>query len=411
LFGLRAFYFGDVRPNTAFAQGIDISGRLARLWEHGFRATVRLIWYAVKSNGGLGLAVALSLLFVVARGQRVALATGVLALVGTATAAVQLVIFGGARLEDTRTTSFIALYASVALIAMLAALVAKPGRLRATAAVAVAAVLVGPLNATLMPGRTPYFLCCEAEIFEQLSRAAFRRLQIAHDLPRPLVANPDLGVVSFYKEFNVLDAGFLGSEPGAKARGNPEQLSALFLRALLPDFVLLHSDWICIHIGWLRQPRFSELFIEVPSPIAILNNGQRVVSIAVTDYAARGCPRDPPSSVYLAHYVRRNIMRGSNSSERRFVDQLRATPEAALITSEVTRCNGWSELDACMYVIRTVYRFIPELRATGAYSAALQALDGIADPAVARMGRAIINGRNNGRISDALREFSGSPGP
>jgi hypothetical protein len=78
-------------------------------------------------------------------------------------------------------------------------------------------------------------------------------------VPRPLLANVDLGVVSFRKDMNVLDPGELGSVVLAHDKDvNVRQ--TYVLRVLQPDFIELHGGWLDF-LGWLKNdPQLDAIY-------------------------------------------------------------------------------------------------------------------------------------------------------
>ena len=106
---------------------------------------------------------------------------------------------------------------------------------------------------TTEAGRT---LCCAAGGFEPTRRLAVefsRREQV----PRPLLANPDLGAVSFGKELNILDLGDLGSTVMAQVK-QPQDRANLLLRIFRPDVVEIHGGWVNEYAASVNNRRFKE---------------------------------------------------------------------------------------------------------------------------------------------------------
>ena len=65
------------------------------------------------------------------------------------------------------------------------------------------------------------------------------------------------------------------------------------------------------------------------------------------------------------YWVRRAIMKGSPSAERRFLDRFRASLDIGLLETELATCLDNPGPRPCGYVGRTLFRFAPELRQRG----------------------------------------------
>src|SRR6185437_7476457 len=67
------------------------------------------------------------------------------------------------------------------------------------------------------------------------------RIAAEQDIPRPLIANPDLGAVSWRKHFNVIDLGRLGSSVIPRVAS----LAHYVVLDAQPDIIELHVPWSC----------------------------------------------------------------------------------------------------------------------------------------------------------------------
>ena len=181
-------------------------------------------------------------------------------------------------------------------------------------------------------------------------RQDFKSLAAAHDIQRPLVANPDLGVMSWHKEFNILDLGMIGSPVMASLNNDPS-VGDYVLDFAQPDFIESHGHWTRKYCDDLfLDPRFAARY----RPAA--------PDITPADWCAEPAPRP-------TIWLRRAVERGAPGPERRFLDRLQQSPDPAIIKAEIDACGQGT--DDCRYIMRTVFRFIPELRAQGTFEQVL----------------------------------------
>ena len=89
----------------------------------------------------------------------------------------------------------------------------------------------------------PYSLCCRVEGFDSI-RQNFERIAEEESLPRPTIANPDLGVMSWHKQFNIVDLGRLGTPIMAKFDSDII-MADYFFDFMAPDMIESHSAWSC----------------------------------------------------------------------------------------------------------------------------------------------------------------------
>ncbi len=207
----RYLYFGDLLPNSAYAQGISATApALDELLQPAppvLEASRRIF----AEHGVYLLLAAAPFLFFVRREKAALLLfllIGSLALTSWFSPAV----LGPARLDVTRTTTQLAVFTAVGAGAIFYYI--DHWRLPGVGPVLLAAGLfVFQLNAV-----EPRYLCCNIQRFEAI-REEFTWLAEQEALPRPTVANPDLGAMSWHKQFNIVDLGKLGSPIMAKLSG------------------------------------------------------------------------------------------------------------------------------------------------------------------------------------------------
>ena len=175
-------------------------------------------------------------LIVFCRQERQSLERVGLVVAAGAACLVQYVLFGPARMDIVRTVTDFALFATIAAPFVLLG--------KATFRTVDLIVGVGALAVSLgVSSRTP---ADRTEVgwptawFESTADNALA-LAATHDLPRPTLANPDLGAVSWRKQFNVIDIGRLGSSVIPRME-NPGAYLSEFVK---PDILEIHDAWSC----------------------------------------------------------------------------------------------------------------------------------------------------------------------
>ncbi len=331
----RIYYFGSFFPNTAVAQAISPGERLAMLLSGStspLREGFHISWHNFRV-GAWWLAFA-SLPFALSRNlrrdQRFLIAA-VLLVVGIAV--VSPVVLGPPRIDWSRTYSHVTPVAMLipALVVSYAFTSMKPARI-ALAGAAVA------LSVTWLSLKSPYYLGWHVGDFDQ-TRNEFSALAMEHDIQRPLVSNPDLGIMTWHKGRNVLDLGALGSPVVAGLQGNP-RIADYILDLARPDFIESHGYWT---LRYCRDVFLDRRFNE------------RYRSTISGDDPSSICSSSTPEKEI---WVRRDIELGSLSDERAFLDKMQKNPGTELVSMELDRCR--SVEGDCSYIMRTVFRFIPD---------------------------------------------------
>lgn len=377
----RYLYFGDLLPNTSYAQGITVIANLrpylALDWEHIRLAIIRSK-DMLDFQGGNTLLMALPALLVLSRRREsvlLVLLLGSLAI----TALFNELIFGQARIERPRLITHLSVISALGTAALLYNLLRYRRTRWATPAVAVVGVLV-----FLMDVGTPYEpIRYHANWSNSARRRFIRFLEPAEPLPRPMVSNPDLGAMSWHKQFNVIDLGLIGSPLMAKLPSSAR--TDYFLYYATPDIISLHDSWTCRYrTEILNQPRFGEIY----QPLAI----------GSSPYTRANCEAAPSGT-----WIRSDILRSSGSAERQLIDLLKTELSVDPLREELERCQSLTtRLPDCVYVARTAYRFLPEFRAQGE----VDALDEIfATSRTAAFDRYLINGYRDGQAHRDAIDF------
>jgi hypothetical protein len=339
----RYFYFGDISPNTAYAQGISVSDRvshLLRLDNEFLQEATQLSRQIFSSHGGFYLMLLVPLLpFVRFDNEWMLLFMLCLSLVLTAW--LNPIFFGPTRLDVTRSTTQMAFFTFLAISVVIYS-TPRSQLLLFSPLLFMLFSLLHTINYV-----SPYNLCCNPKNFDEI-RGRLQSVAKAEVLKRPTISNPDLGVVSWYKEFNILDLGMLGSTILSRVKAGALRADYFFDFAA-PDLIEVHDWWKCgENIAIFSDPRFFQEYRLIESyPHAVNHCG--------VDNFKDGI------------YIRKNIERNSGSTERKLLDDLVTNFSLDRISHELDLChdNYYDKEFKCSYISRTVYRFIPELKSNG----------------------------------------------
>ncbi len=370
----RYFYFGDLLPNTAYAQSISVPDNL-RSWP---LPNGDILSY----HGGFVLLLALPVIFVLSRCRQTVL---LLLLVGSLilTAVFSEWVFGPARMDRARLTTHVAVFAALGTAAMFYHLTSL-GSIRRTllTAPALGAIAVAVFSMNVV---APYKAGWGTWLFDG-TRSEFARVAEREALPRPTVSNPDLGAMSWHKKFNIVDFGLLGSPIMAKISG--PSLADYFFDYAAPDMIESHAFWSCRYDGDIfSDPRFVQRY--------------RPIKAWVSPWTRERCKENPEA--LTGFWIRTDILKSADSAERRLVDRLATNPSTDVLREELERCQTQSaEAYDCTYVARTAYRFLPEFRERGQ----AEALNDIFSASrTAAFDLYLINGYRDGQAHRNAMEF------
>lgn len=349
----RITYFGAFFPNTAIAQEIAPFDRLVMILSGSFQPFNEAALILKKNIlvGGWGMAIgALLILAFRPLTREFRFLFFVTSIFFVSTILLQSLL-GLPRIDIARTSSHLAPVSVLLVLLALSALASG----RSPAAYLGVALFTALAAQPLLVGQ-PYYLGWSTQGFDR-TRQTFLRLSEQNQLPRPLVSNPDLGVMSWHKSFNILDLGMLGS-PVVAGLADEKELSDYVLGFAQPDFIEAHGYWTKKYCGSIfPDPRFAALYVL---------EGEKIEMSTLCTL------ENPPKSVW----VRRDIVSKSESAERRFIDDLQRSLHVDVIEGEIAACGGTGA--ECRYVVRTIFRFIPELRENGEFDDVLSLVD---DPA------------------------------
>jgi hypothetical protein len=335
----RFIYFKDLMPNTAYAQNISVGERIKLL--------VSLDWPYLQQSFYLAkeifldqagwLLIVFFPMIVFAKKNTNSLLLFLLIILLCITSIFYPFLFGPTRIDHARTTTPMSLMVFLFLSTLYFFTTAKK--------LFHIYFLTGALPIILLVYSymeiKPYYLGWSTKGFNQV-RNQFNQIAAEHNIYRATVSNPDLGVMSWYKQFNVIDLGVLGSPIMAKLENGPE-ITEYYLNYGLPDIIEAHKVWIKIYCNSIfTQARFQELYQMV---------GHKYDIFAICKDQAK------PPKIY---WIRKDITNHSNSSERTLLNDLQTHLSVKRIAKEVNDCGY--DTHSCRYIARTVYKFIPELR-------------------------------------------------
>lgn len=337
--GWRYYYFGSLASNTLLAQQLNVGGRLEAIFtlqRWYFLDALQLSKVIWTNHAGVLLWLIVPLAFL-ARWQRTTALLFALSICLVLTASFNPLLFGETRLDPTRSTTQMAFFVLVAFFCVVQNCSKKWLAIVAT-------VLMLPL---LIWMRTaPYYICCGVTSFSPIGDEA-RAIAQQQDLFRPSFANPDLGIMSWNKEFNLLDLGMLGSSMFAKVRQGPI-LADYFFDFAAPDIIETHETWSCNYWHTLfSDPRFEQRY--------------RPIRQAIVRYGS--CQdQQLPKGIW----VRRDIEKRADTAERRLIDDLKKNLTAERLAQELVICQqAHSQAADCTYVARAAYRYLPEFKKQG----------------------------------------------
>ncbi len=161
--------------------------------------------------------------------------------------------------------------------------------------------------------------------------------------PSPIVANPDLGKVSFSKKIVNVDLGLIGDPFLSKLVKNDEHLSVDYLiEYISPDIIELHGHWLCSYSSLVTDPRFRDNW-------EIAWSGG--VSTEFNTPEQKDCPRSgaytiwkkkiPANEMELTEYI-------ANNPFNLFSERIKVDIHKCVIAN--------NERNRCMYVTRAILR-------------------------------------------------------
>lgn len=282
----------------------------------------------------------------------------------------QFALMGSARLDPYRILSlsvpFVSLWVAATLARLMSVSRQREGvpvrRNRSAQALTVVGMcaLVCAGLAWAAPGFKARNLCCDVSAVD--GGKVPQILDTANSLQKaelggralPIVANPDLGKISFAKEAVIEDLGWLGDPLLARIQLSRPDLVDVYLNDIAdPDVVATHASWSCIYASWIRSPQFRSTY-------AVVNSWPG-------DPAEAACPLDGRSAIW-----RRSGPAGEYLLTRSIS---RSSRPADVVAAAISSCRGASGgVFRCEYVRRAVLRNAQMLIDRGRLDAVLAAL-------------------------------------
>ena len=206
-------------------------------------------------------------------------------------------------------------------------------------------------------------------------RNKFMSISKEHNITRPTISNPDLGVMTWYKQLNDIDLGMLGSPIMAKLKDGL-MMTEYYLNYGLPDLIEAHGYWInryCISI--FTQEKFNKLYSQVNTKYDM----KEVCS----------SKKSPP----MIYWIRNDIIKSANTNERILLDDLQNKLSTERIVNEITQCKA--SKNNCAYIARTTYKFIDELRESNQF-------DTIYNLFTSEIDKALLRGWKDGQAHEVI---------
>ncbi len=355
----RYYYFGDFLPNTAYAQGISMSERISSLlsFDQSFiKSSFELSKEIFMKQAGWLLIATLPLLYFF-KPNKSNIFLIVIGLSIIITSYFNPFLFGPTRIDHARTTTQMTIVVFI-IIAMIiyASKTKKP-------TIAVFVMLL-PFIVLFYNYQNikAYYLGWSTNGFNNV-RTKFMKIAKENNIKRPTISNPDLGVMTWYKELNDIDLGMLGSPIMAKLKNGP-MMTEYYLNYGLPDMIEAHGGWLGRYCNSLfTQEKFTSLYSQVGSQ----HDMKKI------------CSQKKRPMIF---WIRNDIKKESNSSERKLLDMLQKDLNVKIISNELDTCR--LNNDDCSYISRTVYKFIPELRVKDIFNATYNLFDNEIDKALLR---------------------------
>lgn len=129
-------------------------------------------------------------------------------------------------------------------------------------------------------------LCCSISPSDEYIRTQAAKVfnKESGNPPIPIVANPDLGKISFNKDLMNVDLGLIGEPVLAKiSRHSPELVDDYLVGYMAPDILELHGHWNCVYSSLINNEKFKKQW-------RVAWSGY--VSGEMNPPDSSGCPRD-----------------------------------------------------------------------------------------------------------------------
>jgi hypothetical protein len=185
-------------------------------------------------------------------------------------------------------------------------------------------------------------LCCFITPSDTLILAKAEKI-FDSEFPKPIVANPDLGRVSFSKQVITFDMGLLGEPMLSKLVQEPINKHVEYiLNYASPDILELHGHWMCAYSDLLSHPKFPALWdIKFQGKVSPEFNVPEQLNCPQKGIYTIWQRNIPSAEIELSELI-------SMESKSKIIEK---------IAREVYSCTSISaELHRCQYVTRSIIR-------------------------------------------------------
>jgi hypothetical protein len=185
-------------------------------------------------------------------------------------------------------------------------------------------------------------LCCSISPSDEYIRIQAAKVfdNGSENSPIPIVANPDLGKISFNKDLMNVDLGLIGEPVLAKiSRNSPELVDDYLIDYLAPDILELHGHWNCVYSSLINNVKFEKGW-------RIAWSGYVSGEMNPTD--SSGCPRNGRYTIWERIIPER---------ERSISVVLATEPFSSYserLKSEISTCSATNS--GCQYLTRAIIR-------------------------------------------------------
>lgn len=397
----RYYYFGDLSSNTAHAQRISIDsvGYRVELFIYGginyLRSVLKLAGTIFVKEAGLFLFAFAIFAYLsrytkewievkIDKNYKFLLTLSVSLMVSSFFTPI---VFGLARIDPTRTTTqttlVIFLFVSVVLystkIYHYPNIISLRQNLKKRTLLLLSLGTIVASSVYYYKNNRAYYLGFSIDRFDK-TRNKIMSIAKNNNINRPTISNPDIGIVTWHKELNIIDLGKLGTPIVAKL-GNGPMMTEYYLKYGLPDIIEAHGGWIR---NFCKSIFLKEDFIKLYSQVDSQYDMKNICS----------SNKNPPK----IYWIRDDIMLESHSSERKLLNDLQDNLSVERIEDEISTCHS-TDLD-CYYIARTVYKFIPELRESNKFEKVYTLFNSKAEKALLRGWR---DGQAHEVIIDTIR--------
>ena len=185
-------------------------------------------------------------------------------------------------------------------------------------------------------------LCCSISPSDDYINAEAQKVfgDNSGSSPIPIVANPDLGKISFTKNLMNVDLGLIGEPVLANlSRNSSDLVDDYLIDYVAPDIVELHGHWNCVYSSLINNKRFAKEW-------TIAWSGY--VSVEMSPSNSSECPRNGSYTIWE---------RKIPEKERLISNAIASEPFSVYsqrIKAEISSCS--TSNSGCQYLTRSIIR-------------------------------------------------------